>query len=229
MRIAKTVGAIVFAGLILMFSWWWFGTQMAAPSKQTTESVLETEDEHMTKGDPNAPVRMVQYVDMMCPDCARAHEETMPLIEKNYVDTGKLHYEIRVVAKIHHEDADVAAEGAYCAAEQGKFWQFLDLGYEKLRSLPDTAKGIEDSKIFSGNNARTFAETIGVNVPTWEHCVKQETYKDVIDQHEKAMSSLNAYGTPHSVINGENYNGAPPYSAFKTVIDAELKKKQEKT
>lgn len=228
MKVVKIVTAAVIVGLILAASWWWFGSRTSAPSEQVKKSVSTVQDERLSKGNSDAPVTMVEYVDMMCPDCARMHQEVMPKIQENYIDTGKLSYEVRVVSKIYHKDAQVAAGGAYCAAEQGKFWPYLDLTYEKLRNLGEHAESIEELTIFAGNNARTFAEEVGVNVPAWEYCVKHEAYGDVIDQNEKTMSSLNAYGTPHSVINGENYNGAPPYSTFKTVIDAALKKEEKR-
>ncbi len=219
---------MVIVGLVVAASWWWFGIQAPRPTKQAIEAIYEMNDERLSKGETGAPVQMIEYIDMMCADCAKVHQEVIPQIQKKYIDSGKLHYEVRVVSKIYHKDAKVAALGAYCAAEQDKFWSYLDQACQKLSDLPATARGLEDFKLFSGSNARVFAEAVGVNIPTWEHCVKQETYADIIDQHEKAMSKLNAYGTPHSVINGKNYNGPPPFSTFRAVIDAELKKKQEK-
>ena len=229
MKILKIIVAIIIVSVMMAFGWWWFGTQKDTSSKQTIKAVHESSDERMTKGQTDAPIQMIEYVDMMCIDCAKVHQDVTPKIQKQYIDPGKLRYEVRVVSKVHHEDADIAAEGAYCAAEQGKFWSYLDVTYQKLRDSSDTALGLEDVKTFAGSNARTFAEEVGLNVPSWEYCVAQGTYADVIDTHEKTMSSLNAYGTPHSVINDEQYNGAPAYSVFKAVIDAELTKKQEKT
>ena len=227
MKVRTVIVATIVAGSIVA-AVWWYGLHEPKPAAQVTQPSLGVAGERMIKGVTGAPVEMIQYVDMMCADCARFHEEVMPRIEDDYVKTDKLSYEVRVVSKINHDDAQTAAEGAYCAAEQGKFWVYLDLAYEKLRNLPDSAAGIEDVSTFKGNNARSFAAEVGLNVPSWEYCVKQAGHKDVIDQHEKTMSTLNAYGTPHSVINGENYNGAPPYNVFKTVIDAALDKQQEK-
>ena len=41
-------------------------------------------------GDPNAPITVVEYASMSCPHCAAFHINTLPIIKKEYIDTGKV-------------------------------------------------------------------------------------------------------------------------------------------
>jgi len=214
-------------GIVVALGVWWYMAKPPVPSEETIASITEVKDERLSKGEKDAPVQMIEYVDMFCPSCARAHQDVIPKIQSEYIDTGKLYYEVRIVAKIQHDDAQVAADGAYCAAEQGKFWDYIDLAYGETAKLYQAGKSAEDITLFSGVNVRNFAREVGVNVPRWENCVKNQTYQDVIGMNEQKMRDLGAYGTPHSVINGENYTGAPPYQTFKTVIEAALDKTEK--
>lgn len=67
----------------------------------------------------------MEFADILCPYCAKANQQVIPQIKSNYIDTGKVHYEVRLVAMIA-PDSQHAGEGAYCAAKQGKFWNYLD-------------------------------------------------------------------------------------------------------
>src|SRR3989344_1487036 len=84
-----------------------------------------------TKGDKNAPIVMLEFSDFQCPFCAKFWAETLPQIEKNYVDTGKVYFVYKdfPLSEIH-PFAQQAAEAALCAGEQGKFWEYHDKLFE---------------------------------------------------------------------------------------------------
>lgn len=222
MKIARIFGIVIALGIVIAAGYWFFVARPDAPSVEVTARITAIDDERLSKGASAAPVQMTEYIDMFCSSCARAHEEVIPKIESEFITRDKLHYEVRVVAKINHPDASTAANGAYCAAEQKKFWNYLDIVYGQTAQLYKANSDPRAITLFSGASLRNIARDAGVNVPKWENCVKKNTYDQTIQKNEKDLSALNGYGTPHSVINGENYNGAPPYSTFKTVINAAL-------
>ncbi|MGL4198533.1 MAG: thioredoxin domain-containing protein, partial [Allorhizobium sp.] len=49
----------------------------------------------MALGDPNAPVKVIEYMSMTCPHCAHFHENTFEAIKTKYVDTGKVYFVLR--------------------------------------------------------------------------------------------------------------------------------------
>ncbi len=90
--------------------------------------VVSTDDDPQ-QGAAQAPVTMVEFSDYQCPFCERYFQQTYPVIEQNYIKTGKVRYVIRdfPLVAIGHRNAPKAAEAANCAGEQDKYWQMHDL------------------------------------------------------------------------------------------------------
>jgi protein-disulfide isomerase len=80
-----------------------------------------------TMGLPTAPVAIILYSDFLCPACGKFARETLPTIQREYIQTGKVllafrHFPIGDVPRLGFK----AAEAATCAGRQGKFWEFHD-------------------------------------------------------------------------------------------------------
>lgn len=75
------------------------------------------------KGNPDARIKMIEYVDFECPQCNRAFPTIEALLDK-YGD--KISLEYRSFPLPYHKNAQKAAEAALCAGEQGKFWEMHD-------------------------------------------------------------------------------------------------------
>lgn len=116
---------------LIVCGWLFFsyGGSTQEPLSESDQKVLNVQDKRLTKGDSAAPVKIVEYADILCPYCAKANEEIIPQIQSNYIDKKQVHYEVRLVAMIS-PDSQRAGEGAYCAAEQDKFWDYLDAAYQ---------------------------------------------------------------------------------------------------
>ena len=187
-------------------------------------SVLAIQDQRLSQGDANAPVKIVEYTDILCPYCAQANANIIPRIKSDYIDTKKAHYEVRLVARIA-PDSKRAAIGAYCAAEQGKFWEYLDTAYTRTwNEFYSSNKSPEEVNLFSELLITDFAKRLGLDMPSWQTCLTSGKYDSALEKNQAKMREMEAYGTPHFVINEKSYSGAPPYPAFQAVIDGELKK-----
>ena len=76
------------------------------------------------KGEADAKLTLVEVLDYQCPYCGQFNRETMPQIERDYVETGKVRYVVvNLPLEAMHKSAFKAAEAAACAGEQGKFWE----------------------------------------------------------------------------------------------------------
>lgn len=223
----------IFVGLIIiivLLGGWAFLTYAGARSDQplspSQKAILDVQDKRLSKGNDNAPVKIVEYADILCPYCSKANEEIIPQIESNYIDTNEAHYEVRLVGMIA-PDSERAAEGAYCAAEQGKFWDYIDTAYRRTwNDYYSQNKSPQDVDLFSKMNIQAFAGGIGLTMWKWRECMDNGTYEGTVTKNQQKMSEMKAYGTPHFIINGQGYNGAPPFASFKAVIDAELNKQK---
>lgn len=212
--------------LLTLGAWWFFAPSVTHDVEQSAamQQVLEAKDERLARGEPDAPVRIVEYVDILCPYCAQAHEQVIPQLQTDFIDNGKVHYEVRLVAMIAN-DSHRAAEGAYCAAEQDKFWSYMDNAYrDTWQDYYSQNKAPQEVELFTEERIGGFIESTGVEPTQWQACMDDDKYRGAIASNREAMDSIGAYGTPHFVVNGKNYNGVPPYPALKAIIDGELRK-----
>jgi protein-disulfide isomerase len=107
-----------------------------------------------------------------------------------------------------------AAQGAECAADQGKFWEYHDLLFDK--------QGGENVGTYTKENLVSYAEELGLDMAKFEPCVNNdETLQRVVtDTNEGRQAGVS--GTPTFFINGKPMVGAQPAQAFQAQIDAAL-------
>ena len=114
-----------------------------------------------------------------------------------------------------HNNAMTAAEAAEAAREQGKFWEMHDKLFANQRALDRPT-----SRSTRRSSASTWASS--------RRSLDNEKYKDRIKKDMDDAAKFGARGTPNFFINGRNFRGAQPLEAFKSVIDEEIKKADEK-
>jgi protein-disulfide isomerase len=165
-------------------------------------------------GDPNAPVKVIEYADFQCPYCRRYWQETEPQIIADYVVTGKVYYEYHSVgAFIGAESAD-AAEAAYCAADQNKFWEYHDMLFANWTG--------ENAGDFTPDKLQAYAAALQLDTGKFNTCLSTKAHADRVDQDVAEAKIGGVHGTPAFLINGKLLVGAQPYGVFQQAIDAAL-------
>jgi protein-disulfide isomerase len=159
------------------------------------------------KGPADAPITIVEFSDFQCTYCKRVVSVLNQVLER-YPDKVRLAFRDFPIANIHPQ-AEKAAEAAHCAAEQGKFWEFHDLLFEKQDAIPTT-------------NFAEHAKALGLEVTTFQTCIDGGKYQEKVERNYAAGVKAGVSGTPAFFINGRLLSGAQPLEAFKTVIDEEL-------
>ena len=161
------------------------------------------------KGPVNAPITIVEFSDFQCSYCKRVVHILDQVLER-YPDKVKLAFRDFPIANIHPH-AEKAAEAAHCAAEQGKFWEFHDLLFEKQDTIPTT-------------NFAEQANTLGLDAASFQTCLDSRKYQAKVEGNYAAGVKAGVSGTPAFFINGRLLSGAQPLEAFKAVIDEELER-----
>ncbi len=95
-----------------------------------------------SRGAPGAAVTLVEFSDFQCGHCAKLHdilEELMPR-ERGKVRLVFRHFPLDAscnpkLTKSFHTDACLAAVAAECAAEQGRFWEYHSILFDKQGQL----------------------------------------------------------------------------------------------
>lgn len=136
------------------------------------------------KGKVDAPITMVEYSDYQCPFCARNYREVMPILQEEYIDTGKLKFVMREnpIESIH-KNAAGASMAALCAGNQGKYWEMHNLLFENQKEL-----GID--------NLKTFAGTIGLDTETFNKCLDDKATAGQVRKDMASGAKLGMRGTP---------------------------------
>ena len=160
-------------------------------------------------------VWVVVISDYQCPFCKKWHEETAPLIERDYVRTGKVQiaYMNYPIASIH-PNAMPAHEVAMCAAEQDRFWPVSDALF---RTQGDW-KNRRDAVAFFDSLTRT----LPLDRPRYERCLRSGEMRPVIEADIERSTRIGFGSTPSFLVGGRPVIGAQPYEAFKRAIDAAL-------
>jgi protein-disulfide isomerase len=158
-------------------------------------------------GPADAPITIVEFSDYQCPYCRRWHEQVYEPLLAAYPGKIRLVYRHFPLTSIH-SDAFSAAEAALCAGEQEAYWPF----HEKLFS----------SDSLGMRTYMQYAQELGLNMNTFESCVKDRKFQQVVDQDLNFAMDLGVRSTPTFFINGLAVVGAQPLQIFKQVIDQEL-------
>lgn len=166
-------------------------------------------------GDPNAPVKIVEYTDLECPFCKRFSDRAFPKIVKNYVKTGKAYYTLRHFPLARaHPNALKAGVAAECAADQGKFWAFRTVALNNRKFLsPELI--IEFGRIINLPNQEQF-----------ETCVENDKYMNQVQQEYREGRRKDVSGTPTVFIDGTSITGAQPYRKYREAIENALDEKR---
>lgn len=183
-------------------------------ASETPKKINVSVDDDSILGESSAPITMIQFVDYQDPFSKRFYLETLPTIQKNYIDTKKIKYIVRDFPLSFHYDAKNAALGAECIKEQGgdgKYFEYYDKLLENQNNL-----GLEDLK--------KYASEIEMDSESLEICVNGKRYineveKDVVDGQ---IAGVN--GTPYFFINGTPIAGAQEYGVYESIIEDEIEK-----
>lgn len=184
-----------------------------------------------TMGDPNAPVKIVEYSDFQCPFCKHFFTDTEAKIVDAYVKTGKVYFEYYPVVLISAESSR-AAQAALCAGDQNKFWEMHDIIF--------TNQGAENSGAFSDTRLGKLADAAGLDMGKFNSCFSGGTYKNRVDQGlQAAVTNIhtavnfqevvqkqgytpNGLSTPSFMINNMLVPGAQDFAVYQQIIDAQL-------
>jgi protein-disulfide isomerase len=184
----------------------------SAAQQQLMETAL-AKTRHF-KGDPDAPVTIIEFADFQCPYCGRFFAETKPQIDEQYMQSGKVRFGYLNFAFLGPE-SQWAAEAAECAADQNKFWQYHD-------KLYDSQSG-ENQGAFNKDNLKKFAEELGLDTSAFNECLDLGKYTQLIQDESSMASSIGVRSTPTFLINGQALVGAQPFEVFQQTIDSLLK------
>ncbi|HET9603778.1 MAG TPA: thioredoxin domain-containing protein [Gemmatimonadales bacterium] len=185
--------------------------EMAAPTPVATDTGDSRDARVMGRRD--APVTIYEMSDFQCPFCQRHALETLPILEREYIETGKVRYIfINFPITEIHPNALPAAELGLCAARQRKFWPLHDLLFRTQKSWAP----LENPE----NALLGLADSVGMNRQATLACLADTTIAAAVEAEAVASARTGANATPSFYIEGGLLVGAQPIEVFRPILDS---------
>ena len=172
-----------------------------------------------SRGETTAKLTLVEFLDYQCPYCGQFSRETMPQLDKEYIQTGKVRYVAMNLPLVGiHKSAFKAAEAADCAGEQGKFWEMHDRLFANQQII---------------DQWKSHAQAVGLDISEFEKCLDggrqaAQIRSDIAEAQKAGLTGTPAfflaYTDPKSttIKTVTRLVGAQPYAAFKAAIEKRL-------
>jgi protein-disulfide isomerase len=161
------------------------------------------------RGNPAAPITIVEFSDYQCPFCARVNP-ALARVRETYGDRVKIVFKDYPLP--NHPQAPKAAEAAHCAGEQKKYWEMHDAMFANQRALEVPA-------------LKQTARAIGLDGGAFDQCLDSGKFTATVRAGNELGEKMGVNSTPTLYINGRVLIGAMPFENFKAIIDEELARK----
>lgn len=166
------------------------------------------------KGNPDAPVKLIEYSDFQCPACAY-YQPFLAQLEQDLGEQLSIEYRHFPLVQIHPL-ARLAAQAAEAAARQGRFWEMHDMLYQRQADWSPLASGPAEEKFIE------YAVQLELDPAEFSRDLNSTEIKDIVSQDEQDAYRLHLNGTPSFFLNGVKVKNPANYEEFRKIIESEI-------
>lgn len=162
-------------------------------------------------GNADAKVTIIEYASLTCPHCANFHKDTLPQVEKDWIDTGKAQLIYRDFPTSPTGPSFAASMIARCAPE-ARYFTFLGAFFRSQATWAISADPV--------GALTQIAQLGGMSREDVDACLKNADLLDGI--RERALDGQTEYkieSTPSFVINGKVVGGEMRYEDFAKLLE----------
>lgn len=194
------------------------GSFAAAAFAQDSETAEASDAGPMTDpmviGDADAPVTIIEYASLTCPHCARFHGVVYPQLKENYIDTGKVRFEVR---EVYFDRPGLWGAMLARCGDGTRYFGLTNLLYARQAdwSRAGTAQEVVAQLGRIGAQAGLTEDQIG------ECLADADLAEALVARYQDHMEEHQISGTPSFVVNGTMHSNMS-YDDFVAVIEAEL-------
>jgi len=166
-----------------------------------------------SKGSPGAPITVYEMSDFQCPFCKRHAEQYFPVLEREYIATGKVRWIfINLPLVALHPNAVPAAEFAMCAARHDRFWPAHDLLFRHQGRWGP----LEDPGAF----LLALGDTLRLPKPALTSCLNGGETRATVREDAEGAVKAGATSTPTFYVEGGLLTGAQPPAVWRPILDS---------
>lgn len=166
-------------------------------------------------GDPGARITIVEFGDYQCTYCHAFHQNTKDQLIQDYINTGKVNFVFRDFP-LNGPASVLAAQAAYCAGDQNKYWQYHDELYNNWAG--------ENTGWVNQKSLDQFANNVNLDLTEFDTCISDKKYEQKVVDNQQFGTKLGVNATPSFIIFSDKkvitIVGAQPYSVFKQALDS---------
>lgn len=178
---------------------------LSAPSGTTLEGFAY-------KGDPAAPVKVIEYADFQCPACGYFSQTLEPALDQSYIETGKVQLIFHDFPLPQHGNAIPTAAAARCAGAQDAFWPMHDLLFGRQREWQ------------SDHNIQPrltgYAAELGLDRAAFEQCMADPGLTSALEDAATESAQRGITGTPSFEVNGRIVDATELEAAIQAALSA---------
>ncbi|MGH6746754.1 thioredoxin domain-containing protein [Novosphingobium sp.] len=191
---------------------------VAAPAgKAWAENVVKTAEGGYRIGNPDAPIKLVEYGALSCSHCAEFAHESYDKLREDYVASGRVSYELRyfmlnafdipasLLATCGATEAVLPLSEQFWAWQPNMFQNLQSAGDARMKEIQNLPKDQQMAAIAEVGGMTEFFASRGISRDQGKVCLADAAKaKAFADQTQKATTEFNVNGTPTFIINGSN-------------------------
>jgi protein-disulfide isomerase len=195
------------------------GVFLAMNLESENDSQLLTTTKLIEDGSPilgnfEAPITILEWGDYQCTFCYKFHQNTLDTIYDDFIKTGK----VKLVFKdfpLNGPDSLLAAQAAYCAEDQGKYWQYHNELYKNWAG--------EKTGWISRESLDMFATTVNLDLSQFNTCLDEGKYQDKVNVLHEFGKEIGIDATPSFLVFNDQkiikIRGNQPLEVFLKTFD----------
>ena len=176
--------------------------------------MLQAADRARVLGVDSAPVQMFVISDYQCSECRAWFDVTLPVIQAEYIKTGKArltwaHYPLR-----EHPDAVRAASASLCAGVHGKFWE----ASARLFAAQDRWGGATDANVLIDS----LANAPGIDAFTFRNCTESGRMLRQVRLDIAWADTARVGAPPMLLVGARRVPGSASLTTLRAAIDSAI-------
>ena len=194
--------------LLISFLLIFFGTNFALSNES---SVLNLTEDDFIIGNNNAPITIIEYASMSCNHCANFHNNTLPDLKKEYIDTGKVKYVFRDFP--YNYPALLGSMVMRCIPSEVRY-DYMNALYKLQNMWVVRENAITRQELYK------IMQTGGMTKENFDTCLSNVDLENkILEEVMAAQSEFNIRSTPSFLINGDLLEGDKSIKVFRQILD----------
>jgi protein-disulfide isomerase len=163
------------------------------------------------KGNPGAPITIIEFGDFGCSACGQFIRETFPQFNREFIATGRVRWKFVPFILGSFPNSGPATRAAECAAEQDAFWSMHDLLYANQKEWTRLSSAY--------GQIEKYASRLNLDLRRFRSCYDEDRPAKKIAMNNQAAADLLIRATPTFFINGQRAVGALPIEQWRRIIE----------